>query len=544
MTLMTCGSFRIGAGARCIVASLALALLSFTPSLAAAQQADTEAEIASDYDWDVDTDASALTDFRAELDPYGTWTDDARYGTVWIPSSVVVGSDFAPYRTGGHWAVADDGQWLWVSDYSWGHIPFHYGRWVWIASTGWAWIPGRVYAPAWVIWRTGEPGYDYLGWAPMPPSYVWLNGVATGFAWGITVPWWFCPSVYFFTPTWQTHIVHDHVLVSRIVHHTHLYHYDKMKVGLKPPAGHAPGSHIPAKATVNTAKSATIGGMARSPSFVEARVPKNAVPIERVSHDVRATKLRLPSGNASRASGSSSRADAAAPAARVTPPPVEAARVPRVDPAPRVEAARMPHVNPAPRIEANTPAGHPHPGPVERAPQIPRVPRAETPRAYEPAERPSAFASRASRFDSPRSSSSFDRPSSSSFIPHRSYHTPGQSDSWSTEPSYRSPSFSTSRSWSAPSRSYSAPSRSYSAPSQNYSAPSRSWSAPSRSYSAPSRSISVPSRSYSAPSHSFSAPSRSYSAPSHSFSAPSRSYSAPSRSFSAPSRSLSVGRRR
>src|SRR5262249_10731580 len=77
-----------------------------------------------------DTDPSAVTDFQQPLSPYGVWVVDATYGTVWVPNATVVGADFAPYQTAGHWALDDDGEWLWVSDYEWGYIPFHYGRWV------------------------------------------------------------------------------------------------------------------------------------------------------------------------------------------------------------------------------------------------------------------------------------------------------------------------------------------------------------------------------------------------------------------------------
>lgn len=47
-------------------------------------------------DKDFPEDPRALTDFRAPLEPYGTWVDDGTYGTVWVPRADVVGSDFAP----------------------------------------------------------------------------------------------------------------------------------------------------------------------------------------------------------------------------------------------------------------------------------------------------------------------------------------------------------------------------------------------------------------------------------------------------------------
>ena len=131
-----------------------------------------------------DADPSALTDFHTALDPYGQWGEDPTYGTIWQPSAAAVGSDFAPYETAGHWSYGDD--YTWVSDYSWGWAPFHYGRWVY-ATNGWGWIPGRQYAGAWTSWRTGVGGYGgYVGWAPLPPTWYWRGGTAVGI--GIVPP--------------------------------------------------------------------------------------------------------------------------------------------------------------------------------------------------------------------------------------------------------------------------------------------------------------------------------------------------------------------
>lgn len=127
-------------------------------------------ENADAYD---DDDPSALTDFHATLDPYGSWVDDGTYGTVWVPASATVGADFTPYTTAGHWVYDDD--WVWVSDYPWGWAPFHYGRWVFIEGRGWSWIPGRVYRGAWVAWAV-DPDYAYVGWAPLGPAFVWFGG--------------------------------------------------------------------------------------------------------------------------------------------------------------------------------------------------------------------------------------------------------------------------------------------------------------------------------------------------------------------------------
>ncbi len=164
-----------------------------------------EIYIGADEDDYVDTDPSALTEFRGTLDPYGTWYDDGTYGTVWVPSPTVVGADFAPYVTAGHWVYADD--YVWVSDYDWGWAPFHYGRWVYITGRGWAWIPGRRYAGAWVSWRVGNPGYGYVGWGPLAPTWYWRSGVAVGLSYYPPTPYTFCGVGDLFHPVVHTRVV-------------------------------------------------------------------------------------------------------------------------------------------------------------------------------------------------------------------------------------------------------------------------------------------------------------------------------------------------
>src|SRR5436190_18975603 len=63
--------------------------------------------------------------FYDELSPYGYWVDNSIYGYVWVPSE---SAGFIPYASNGHWIYTDLG-WTWVSYYSWGWAPFHYGRW-------------------------------------------------------------------------------------------------------------------------------------------------------------------------------------------------------------------------------------------------------------------------------------------------------------------------------------------------------------------------------------------------------------------------------
>ncbi|WP_437601898.1 DUF6600 domain-containing protein [Sorangium sp. So ce590] len=391
------------------------------------------AEIAVDaYE---DADPSVLVEFQEPLAPYGTWLDDPSYGRVWVPSAVVVGPDFAPYQTAGRWELTDDGEWMWVSDYAWGHIPFHYGRWVWISAHGWSWIPGRVYAPAWVVWRVGD--YGYVGWAPMPPTYYWSSGVALSL-W--TVPpaaYVFCPTTHVFHHHVHRHVVRDREIVRRIAAHSHTYRPARPTMSRtgrddvrpdgrrgagrsSPSHGIRPGSYRPA-----------------SPSLAEAGVPSSSAPRHRAKADPRALayarksaapsarpapspsrrpllapsspagdrraapSLRTPrahDGGAPapvarpgfRPRGSSDgaalpRAGASAPhrgsRATVAPPSPAPAPAPRGVPAPRVHTAP-----PAPRVHTAPPAPRVHTTPpaprVHTAPSTPRVHTAP------PAQRP------------------------------------------------------------------------------------------------------------------------------------------------------------
>jgi hypothetical protein len=171
-----------------------------------------------------DADPSALTDFHGTLDSHGQWIEDPSYGTMWQPSASEVGSDFAPYVSGGHWGMDDDNQYVWVSDYGWGWAPFHYGRWAY-GGSGWGWIPGRTYAPSWVTWRTGYPGFGYVGWAPLPPTWYWgPGGVALGLGGVPVAPYVFCGTANLFAPYGlSSRIVTAPGAVQTIAGQTHVY---------------------------------------------------------------------------------------------------------------------------------------------------------------------------------------------------------------------------------------------------------------------------------------------------------------------------------
>jgi len=142
------------------------------------QDVTPEEDTADSYDDGYD--AQAYTQFQDELAPYGDWIDDGTYGRVWVPTTAIVGDDFTPYYSGGHWLLTEYG-WTWISDWSWGWAPFHYGRWIIVSGYGWCWVPGTMWGPAWVAWRSGG---GYVGWAALPP-----RGVSVTVTFGQRSPW-------------------------------------------------------------------------------------------------------------------------------------------------------------------------------------------------------------------------------------------------------------------------------------------------------------------------------------------------------------------
>ncbi|HMJ12665.1 MAG TPA: DUF6600 domain-containing protein [Polyangiaceae bacterium] len=389
-----------------------------------------------------DTDPRAISDFEPVLDPHGQWVNDPTYGTVWVPNRQVVGADFAPYVTSGRWSMTANGDWIWVSDYPFGWVVFHYGRWVWIANTGWAWIPGRKYSHAWVVWRVPQDDYAYVGWAPAPPSYVWVNGAAVSVWFGVHTPYVFCPSYYVFDPYMHHHIVRDHRHVHYIAGHTHRY--------------------VP-------------GGRTWGPPPARARIPARALPAQRVSANPRALA-------ASRRETARRVLPAAAPASRSL-QSASVARQGRLVPSRTISSA------PGPRPLSPSAS---RPAPISSGPRTLSdsrpVMRSPAPASLTPsASRPVMQTERAASMQRPVPAPSA-RP-----VPMRSY-TPSAMRSAPAR-SYSPPSRS------APVRTYapSAPTRTYAPPAMR-AAPARSFSpssmraAPARSYapsmrSAPARSV-------------------------------------------------------
>src|SRR5438105_4730424 len=189
------------------------------------QMGDAESLISFDY-------------FHDQLASSGYWLYSDRWGIVWQPADVPY--DFRPYYSGGHWVYTDDYGWYWLSNYSWGDIPFHYGRWVNDPDDGWLWIPGYIWSPGWVAWRTNG---SVIGWMPLPPDDAFLEGrgaVGVSFRFGgfdmgtlyarwygpvfnerrFAENWVFVPAGFIAAPSYQRVIIRDPVRIVNIIHQT------------------------------------------------------------------------------------------------------------------------------------------------------------------------------------------------------------------------------------------------------------------------------------------------------------------------------------
>ena len=133
--------------------------------------------------------AVSISVFHDDLAPYGRWVGAGSYGNCFVPR---VAAGWAPY-VDGQWIYTDYG-WTWVSNDPFGDVPFHYGTWTWFDPYGWIWVPGTVWAPAWVTWAYGD---DYVGWAPVPPSFRFTAAGYVGAA--VVLP----ATRYVFVPTRQ-----------------------------------------------------------------------------------------------------------------------------------------------------------------------------------------------------------------------------------------------------------------------------------------------------------------------------------------------------
>ena len=113
-----------------------------------------------------------------DLELYGSWHDDARYGWVWAPR--VTEADWRPYSSG-HWTWVEPFGWTWVANESWGWAPYHYGTWV-HQPYGWGWVPGpttQYWSPAVVSFYQSD---SRVAWCPLAPAEVrYPSALSIGF---------------------------------------------------------------------------------------------------------------------------------------------------------------------------------------------------------------------------------------------------------------------------------------------------------------------------------------------------------------------------
>jgi hypothetical protein len=423
-----------------------------------------------------DTDPSALTEFEPALDGHGQWVNDSTYGTVWVPDRAEVGDDFQPYVTAGHWTYSDDTDYVWVSDYSWGWAPFHYGRWVYLPGHRWSWIPGRRYAGAWVTWRVGAAGFGYIGWAPAPPEWYWYEGVALGwtFGWYDYRPYYaWCPHHDFYHHQVGVHVERGSEAQARYYDRTHDYVPARPSVG-GPTNGGGSGDRVVARPSVGgkaagTRSERVMAEVAAAPSPLAPR-PGGASPARGPRPDELGIKndsvVPPPASNQSLNRAQAFARPATAVIAGAAPPgKVRPSSVTAIEPSSRGPIARGFAPAEVGRARAeSTPsfAGSPAP-------------------SYAPRTSSSAGASAAPYRASAASAPSYASPAPSFRLPPAAVVTRPPESVPSPAPSYR-----------APAPSYRAPAPSYRAPAPSYRAPSPSF-APTPSYRAPSSRPSTPS---------------------------------------------------
>ena len=399
---------------------------------------DVTYDVSVDDDgYDDGYDPNAYQQFESTLDPYGTWEDVPTYGHVWIPSTSVVGYDFEPYASGGHWVMSDYG-WTWVSDWDWGWAPFHYGRWMVVGGYGWCWVPGTVWGPAWVSWRWGG---GYVGWAPMAP-----RGVVIGPPRGRRSPW-------RFTVAAQLGAARPHYMPSRVL-----------------PSVWARTSFVRNTARINVGNRAVRINAGPPASAVAATLgrPVRAVALRTAApralpRPTIAARVGMPVQNRpwvrSRPIGGAWAHPAAGARTLGTfsrPAPYAARPLPLRPAAPGRTLRGGGSLYVAPSYRA--PAAQAYRAPAYRAPQAVRpnpyyrAPAYRAPQAFRPAPvyraAPQPYRMGAPAYRAP------------------AYHAPVYA-----QPAYRSPSFGASQHFAAPQR-FSAPSYHFSAPQQHFSAPS------------------------------------------------------------------------
>jgi len=97
-----------------------------------------------------------------ELDRYGDWYDEPRYGRVWMPGYGYTG--WSPYGDG-YWLRSGFG-WSWYDPAPWGYFSYYDGRWLYLRDRHrWAWMPAPRHRP-----RHRDRDDDGPSWYPRAPE--------------------------------------------------------------------------------------------------------------------------------------------------------------------------------------------------------------------------------------------------------------------------------------------------------------------------------------------------------------------------------------
>ena len=216
--------------------------------------------------------------FYSDLSPHGSWLVSGQYGRVWQPRVYTRG--WNPYYDG-HWQYADVG-WVWVSDYSWGATPYHYGTWVEDPRFGWVWVPGYTWAPAWVVFRTG---YDAIGWAPVAPGFS--VGVSLDFGAPVSSSFIFVSTRDFAAPRIRPYVVNDYRRTTYINNTTII---NNLTIQNNVVVNRGPDVRVVERATGRRLKAAPVETVARVAPFQGVRREQLAVAPDRVSRGARATE--------------------------------------------------------------------------------------------------------------------------------------------------------------------------------------------------------------------------------------------------------------
>lgn len=480
-----------------------------------------------------------------DLDDNGDWRDEPEYGHVWYPREVA--PDWAPYSDG-YWNWVGPWGWTWVGYEPWGFAPYHYGRWAFIGGA-WGWCPGSfyggypIYGPAFVGFFGGGFGFG-VGWFPLgwgEPFYPWFR-CGRGFRERINVRNTFIRNVNVIhnTNIRNVNFVNSHNprAVTTATRNAFTNGQRINRGAMHLPAGALNGAKVTNSVGLKPTQHSSLGmanvksNIARPPAAVQSRaVVARTAPAPGATHSPVRTMNgsattagrfgNSPANGTARVNGQFSNSGAGGNAranGRVENSPANSGMTPRQrELSQNRPPSAMPNSNRSTSNMINN--GQQRSGNNSRTweAQGNSTDRGRAPQGFGSSNRPAnAPAQGSARTTSDRppwanggaqprgGNNSSSRPSApnnnnrpSNSNGGRSYEPPQRSNS---SPSYgnrgysQQPTYSSPRTYSAPSRSYPAPSRSDSAPSRSYSAPSRSYSAPS--YSAPSRSYSAPSRSY------------------------------------------------